>query len=496
VWTSLKLEAACRSPTRADALEPTSGVSSTKEEVSRSLGQRPSPCTWFPFAPCVALGLTFLRNGKTLSRSRYITLSRGELVSFDTFVLKLFDNPGWYLLSLFISMLVYLPVIRKLSESIFSPMFYTLLMLAVANAVPIFLAFIGEISAQHFLYWSSSEILFLVGLSLFYSRSGPPRIAINNEIRFAKLLFWFYFYLFIVGTVLIFSFEGIPAFKVSRLQLTNEFTGPLSRLLEFAKLYLTIYSFYSLRRFPKKRFSAYAALLVVIVSSLLSGSKSSALLLVFSFYFYRYVFESRPIPWRNMVKYLPWLCASAMIVVSLQTGNDIGSSALGLVYRLVGNGDIYWMAFGSGRIDEIEIHNSILHLFTGFLSPAKLIPSSMIEPYIGLQLQNLIYPSLSGIVMGPNTRPSILGWVLFRWGGLVFMFILGMLVSLLVFRVRPKVPHSIVVTVLYSFLVLSALVLVTDTSTGLSSFFTLLVNFVIICVLALLFFRRIGFSRL
>ncbi|WP_010255424.1 O-antigen polymerase [Treponema primitia] len=415
----------------------------------------------------------------------------------DKFILLLLDNIWIYFLSLLLMFIVYFPLIKKIANCLINPLLFAVIMHVLTNTVPVFLFFTGRIQEYYFYYFIIAEIVFTIGFLLFFSKPICCKYVIINDNNYSNIIFIFYLIVFVVSTLITYYIEGIPAFKASRLTLKSNFTGILNRFIGFASTYITIFVFYVFK-YRKRKILTAIVLLLVAITSVLSGSKSAILSLIFNYYCYLYFYENKSFKKNKVILLLsPFFIIAALIVIFLRSNRNILDAIISLAQRFIGNGDMYWIAFGDDAeyLDKIVIKHKYLYPLIGFLSPLHILPSNIYDDYIGLQLFRIIHPTLNNI-MGPNTVAPLMGIVLYGWGGIILCFLIGLFTSFLIFKLQKKIPKSITMAVIYSYLYQNGISCLTDLAVGLSGIVTLILNIIIIYFICLLINHRVKYRKI
>ena len=403
----------------------------------------------------------------------------------------LFENHIFtYFVCLFLSVILHLYLIKKYTNGITDPLFYNLIMTILANTIPIFLYWTGNISSNAFIYILIAEFMYWTGFILFtkHSFSFNGKILVDNH-KAMDYIFFLFLSIYIVFKIIIYTTVGIPAFMGSRLEMYREAVGlgVFERLISFPIFYVITYSFYLIDK-KKFLFWAYFAFIVHVIFSLLSGSKSTVLLLVFGYFTYTYIYKGKIVTLKSIAKYIPFLIMMPIINLILQ------SAALGwsegfarLLMRFVANGDVYYMSFPNNNIEYVKIKNKFTYYFSNIMWPLRLVDLKDLDTVVGFQLTWIVYPSIYGAGFGPNTRNPVLGWVLYHWGGVIFCFIQGLITSFLMFRPVSILPKSLLTCIYAGYVYNLMLGFVTDSGLGMSSIFDVFLNTIILIVVYLFF---------
>ena len=409
----------------------------------------------------------------------------------DEFMILLYLNIDKYLLSLAISLLLLYPIFKKYTHGVIDPMFYQVFMAALANAIPIFLYVTDTIDIQQFLYVISAESAFWLGFA-FLGKTDfklKPNILVENENVNINIFFTLLF-IYVLVKVTAFVLLGLPILMGSRLEMYADSggLGVLERLSTLPAFFCVTYSFHILNKVQYIRFWAYVTFFIVIVFSILSGSKGAILLITFCFFSYTYLYQEKVILLKNFLKYTPFIIAIPLIIIFIQSSD--GSSAFdALIIRFVANGDVYYESLPGNNIDSIHISDRFIYYFSNILWPLRIINMANVDTVIGFQLLWSLSDSYFGTMSGPNTRVPILGWVFFRWGGVIFCFFQGLATSFLMFRSTSFLPRSVLTSIYIGYVYYSMTVFVTDPGLGVSAVFDVSMNTIILFCIFLIYNR-------
>jgi hypothetical protein len=346
-----------------------------------------------------------------------------------------------------------------------------------ANTIPPFLWICGSISTKHLVYFLLSETVFWLSYICFSKNDNIRKVKYEvNDKRLGDLMFYFSIILLWVCNVLTYVLCGIPVFMESRLDTYSSGggIGILDHINSYATVYCSVYSYYLLSK-KNRRISATFSILSIVLFSILSGSKSAILVLLFGYFFYVYVYENKTVKFESVKKYIPFILAFPLLVLSLQSGGDLFSSIIPLFNRFIANGDCFWMAYPDDVIDKVRIGNKFTYLFSRILGPLRIISRSDVDTVIGLQVAWNVNPETYGLSLGPNTRLPILGWVLFRWNGIILSAFVGAFCAWWKTWLLRYLPSGIIPTILYAYVYINLVSIFTDPITGSGKIFSILV---------------------
>ena len=400
--------------------------------------------------------------------------------NFQFFILLL-DNLWLYFFSLIICTIPIFIIAKKYTRSWIDPLRIGLLFVAFANTVPLFLFLINEIPIYLFCYFILSETLFWIGFVWLAKKEIKfSSKKIINEIRISNLLYFIFFVLYVSFTTFSYLKFGIPIFAESRLAtfFDSGGFGVLARLNSFFILYILMYSYFILDKKKSLFYRLFSILVFITIATtgILSGSRSGFLMFIYAYFGYQYFFKKTLPKIKKVLKYAPIILSGAIIVLLITTQGSINNAFIALGSRVIASGDVYWMAFPNEIFKNLNVGNNFTYLFSGFLGPLRIIDYSSVSPPIGAQLTWTLIPSLQGIMVGPNGRAPVLGYVMFGWGGLIFSFILGIFTSVLIFRTAKIFPEGFISSVFVFYIYMNAQHFIGDSPLGITYLFDILLN--------------------
>lgn len=401
----------------------------------------------------------------------------------EKFLLLFSNSFSLYLISFSLIFVCFIPLLRRYCISVISPEFINIIFLAFADAVPLYLYFIHKVDFDLFLYFITFELAFLIGLRIFKSdRLKYRHDFLIKDDDLAFILFLFFFFVWLIFSLINYKNEGLGINKTYRLENEKAISGPLKRFQYFSSEYLLVYTIHKLFR-GKKKILCLFFIFVLSIQSILSGSKASILNVIFFFYLYLVYYQHNIKPISKIIKFIPLIAISPLIIY-LSTGVSIYIAFSNYMLRFIAYGDPYWLSFPNRIIEKINYNYPFFQLFAGFLSPTKLFPSYLFEDYLGIQLNHILYPTMTHIT-GANARPPIFYFALFNWGGVFWGFLLGVIISFIVFNLYKKMCKGFITTFIYFEIFMMAFNAIVDPNAALSSLFTLFINIIIISVITL-----------
>lgn len=416
-------------------------------------------------------------------------------------------NQSLYYLLLLFSIIVYAIIYRKYYISIIDPSFLEVINSMFGFSVVLLLWFTDNMSLYYFSNYLTSQIAFWAGF-IYISKRGSSlsdsMIKVTDEKNMLKCIFFISLIFYIATTILGYIVLGIPILAESRLDITANAQNGMGVLSRFS--YLSIICIYCTLHFRllKSRdriikIMQIATILFFCVTSILTGSKSAFLKL--AFVYFCFVILNREYD-KKLYKSLKntqlyFMCLgvlAAFFIIVITTEGNIWSSISVFLLRLIGNGDVYWLGYPNGVVEDIPYKNPFVVLFQSFLGFFRIVPHADFPEPIGYTLSSFFYDKTS--LTGANARHNIFGYVYFGfYGSIVFSFILGWIIgyirNLFVNMKKYSVTFKIIVLLLY----ISVFSLECDPTLYLSYLTDILVTLPIILILSIILYLNNVSSR-
>lgn len=411
----------------------------------------------------------------------------GEYVNSNELVDLVFIEYLGYIFSLLIGLFVYFSVYKRYFISIFDPFTIAGVFSMFGFVIVIFLKFIGNISNYYFMVYLVTQFAFFFGfmlvppVSINKLKSGNFKYVSNYEIQFAFIFFVLFSLTYFVLQVLVFS-KGIPIFAESRLNVTS---GDLSikviqRILAIIYPMVLMLAFYFMF-FSKRWRKKYARMifLIVFVNAVLLGSKSALLSLVSIFFvFALFSLKSDGIhPMEILSRHTKKIFAASLIVavaVVLLSG-DSNYAFYFIAYRLLLSGDIYFMTYPNGVIENFVSNNDwYISLFSSPLSMLGLVDKDIMSVPLGFDVMR--YHAGWEIFKGPNPRHNVLGYVYIGFPGAILLsFIFGFVSSYVRNKAILKIGSGPISLALYGTLLSTCLAFETDFFLAMAGLYNLVI---------------------
>ena len=416
------------------------------------------------------------------------------------YYLLLFDHIGLQLICLLLCAIPMYFIGKKYTHSWFDPLRISFIFVVFSNGVPLFLYYLGEMPAYLFYYFLLAEFLFWVGFVILAKKQiNFSSKKLIGEKYVANKLFFIFFILFILNSVITYSLFGLPIFNESRIStyVGSGGLGILSRLNPFFSLYVLMYCYYQLDKNDSRFYKAlsYFVFAVFAITGILSGSRGSFLIFLYAYFGYNFFYKKEIPNVRTLIKYFPFIFIGAITVLALTNGGNLIDTFGELLIRLTSSGDCYYMAYPNEIIRDVHVGNSWTFLFSNLLAPARVIDNAKLPAPIGAQLTGILFPKIDGLLVGPNSRPPIFGYVLFGWMGLLLSFVLGLFTSFLCFRISTMFPKGFISAFFVFYIYNNGIIFISDPTTGMASIFDTILNFCVILLFILIIYASSQMSR-
>jgi len=413
-------------------------------------------------------------------------------MSYEAFYLIFIDNFWFNLCIVFVTIMIYLLIFKKNIYSIFDPLFFYILLSSAGNSVVFILFLSGDIPHYYLYQFLLTEASFILGFFCFKPINlKKKRHTANNFLglritKRIKLLYFISAVLYILSHLVIYIFKGIPLFMPSRLE---SYTGGYGFMLSIQKttevIVLSILSYKLLLKLRYKLLD-YIMIFLLVVFSILSGSKAVFLNIVFILFYVAY-FLSIKMSYPQIMKKFNRISVKFFILAVFTTSVVLWfvkheNPFFAIAWRVIMNGDVYMMAYVNNNIEMIEGD------FLTLVLPYKVVNMLGLDPVknLGMQLVEIIYQA--DVYAGPNARHNILGYVSFGyWGSLIFSFFIGILVGFLRNKLIKLLKLNLESLTIFVLILSPVLLLPTDFAYGLYIYISELIVFTIIYTLSIIF---------
>lgn len=398
------------------------------------------------------------------------------------FIALLWENIFTYISVLVFVLLSFLLLWRKYTHTWFDPLRFQMLISAFAVTVPIFLYLTNSIGTDSFSYIILAEVAFWLGFLFFAKKKISFSVkTLKNENFIGFLLFIVSLFTYVAFTLITYIQLGIPLFAESRLSTyTGSGLGFMLRMNSFFSIYILVYAFYYFNAKNTRlrlKIVFILSILIIIITGILSGSRSSFLSILFAYWGYMYLFKKDVTEIKRYYKYISLFLISSIITFGLQANSTNILYVFQLFFeRVIANGDTFWMSLPDDMWKTVEIKNTFDHFFLGLLGPIRIIDESQTSPPVGFQLLWNINPTLHGHMSGPLSRASLLGLIYFGWGGVLFSFSIGLIISVILYRLPGYIPQGVISKIVYYYIYIQTLAFISDATLGMGYAFNTIFN--------------------
>lgn len=342
-----------------------------------------------------------------------------------------------YFFAFIFTLIIMLWVLKYNYKSILDPLFTALIFALFANTIPVYLYVEDLISTENLIYFLISEFLFWGFFSINLNKR--EKLRYNVKFIYDKKCLHLIYKIFILLILSFFIIQiytiGFAIFKEDRLSLFADSggLGIISHLQPVINAYLIFYSYYLIDQSIKSRkkiLIPYLVLLFIATNQILSGARSSVLIFLYLYFFYIWFYKKNK-PSKKITK---WICifavAGGLYIFSFNPmGNGFQGSLLSLLFRVIASGDIYWNVYPNETYTQIHPAPWLIDLLSNVLYPLRILDYGDSIPPIGTQAVYINNPEKYGAVLGANSRPTIWGYIMFGWPGILFSVIWGWILS-------------------------------------------------------------------
>lgn len=337
-------------------------------------------------------------------------------------------------------------VLRKQIYSLFDPINFLIIAGGSGYSVVFFLYSLGYITDYYFFSFLATQIAFFFGV-LSNRRISSRKIRSSHLAplpSYTGLITVIYpvsVILFITCQFIVYYTSGIPLLMASRLEIFSGGGGfgMVNRVIQVTQVIAISVAFYRLLFINKGVLYKLTDLTVIIFGLLvavLSGSKAAVLFIIFSLSYvaifsHRFDVSTRVFKKINTISFVLFILGffGGVITIIYQTGNsDLNTAISVLAMRFINTGDIYYMSYPYGQIENMESGNFFLALFKDFFGAFRIIDWDKLPVNLGLQVFWSHYNT--DMVSGPNPRHNVFG--LFYLGPILsvgYSYLIGYLFS-------------------------------------------------------------------
>ncbi|MDB5115748.1 MAG: hypothetical protein JWQ79_1240 [Mucilaginibacter sp.] len=406
-----------------------------------------------------------------------------------------YDNYWSYIILLALFALFFVYIGKNFTHTWFDPLRICLISAVFSIVVPAFLYVVGSIDIDIAAYFVLAQLCFWIAFIIPAKKSiGFSTRRLTNEKDIAFVLYLLFLILYIISISLTYIILGIPIFMESRLDtFTGSGLGALERMMPFFQLYCVFYSFYLWKNsggISIKRVITVLSFCLFVITGILSGSRSSFFIFLYVYWGYSYFYSRDTKLITRYYKFFIIGIIISLVTFSVQSGTyNILASLSSFGLRAISSGDNYYMALPNSMYKQVQTGPWFNNLFYGLLGPLHIISGNGMPPPIGFQLTWLVNPALNGQSTGPLSSPALLGFLYFGWGGLIFSVIIGLFVSLAVFKLPTLLPKGIISSILSTYIYMEMLSFIGDPCLGMAYLFDITLNVVFLLVMILLINR-------
>jgi len=371
-----------------------------------------------------------------------------------------------YYLILFFVLLLYLLILKRYLYSLIDPLLLLVVSESIITAAMIWMFMADQLVLKWLIYFLCSQMSFLLGLRVFKPIKEAKIIERNvhyRELFKGQLVIMVLIvagFLYIILEVISYKLFGFGLYVYSK-GITRNGTwmqgngiGLISRLIQGTRtiILVSIFELYFQKHLQKNVILKGVVIilsLIILFELVMSGSKSSVLVVLYVLSLYRYFTNGIKQKIKLKMKFFLFIIAclyfSLSIIITKTKYQTTYKSAIFILGRRIvaeSDGVVYTFSKKYDDISYLNYENPIMTLLSPFLTPLRIIPRSYVDPAIGIQISGRKD-------MGPNGRQSIVGFLAFSWGGIIFAFILGLIVNYSRIKLYYKLKNNFTGALLY-----------------------------------------------
>lgn len=414
-----------------------------------------------------------------------------------SFLALFLDNIGIYFFLLSVVAVLFFFVTKRYVRGIIDPLFVNICFSVLANVIPVFLYFTGNIKLEQFLFFCLAETLFWSGFSCFVKKIRERDFLIVINEGYGIALFKICIFIFIVFNLLFFYINGFPLFNENGRFAgmgTNGILFFFDRTIGFVSNYILIFGFYLWNQ-NRHRKALCLLFFVIVTFFFLRGSKSFILSLVYAYYFYVIFVKEKEVHISYKVLCLIVFTPCMALFLSGKAEN-FSSTLVHYGIRLIASGDIYWYSLPNNVINVVHLPNPIMNMTNMFWSPFRyLFPFLFNEhdmQFAGETILEFINNGSEDFAGAPNSRVPVLAWIYYGWCGGIFSFLIGMCSSFLIFRLPRLIPKNIFMVPLKGVVYLSGARFLIDPYLGFNSLFNLFLGIMIMIFVYIVYTKSVS----
>jgi hypothetical protein len=300
----------------------------------------------------------------------------------------------------------------------------------------LFLSVCQEIEVKYTLSYLFTQFAFFSGTIIILKQKKVLQIQsiVLLKEKDIGLLVIFLIVVDVIAQLLSYRLIGIPIFLKSRLQTAGGGTGIFPRIISVYRCFGIFFVFYKYFFLKQKRALVFY-LFYLLGVGILSGSRSVFLSYISSFYAFllitspqkRMKFEKKI--WQLIPIII--LLTIFLFLINKKRASNISIAAIDTFRRILFNGDVYFLAYPAGVIEEITPKGFINFFLGNLLRFFRLVDENFPQHPIGFDFSNIIY-NRSGSLTGPNPRHNIIGYINFGYyGSIIFSFFCGLVFGMI-----------------------------------------------------------------
>ncbi|WP_158798514.1 hypothetical protein [Pedobacter sp. L105] len=305
--------------------------------------------------------------------------------------------------------------------------------MASASYCVYILTYYQLIKSEYSLSFLLTEVGFLLGFFVVKNvknRKSSVASEINFNFKELQIFIFTSAFVYFIAQMVTFKIIGFILFKDDTNHVfAFQEHSTLRVFLNYSRVIFLISVFY--KKHLLGRFSTIEKVFIffTVVCTMLEGSKS-ALLTFFALYvIVNFIYATRNgLPVFKISKvFIFILIFSSVLIISVQNNAGLLNSVVSLYYRFIGSGDIFVLGYNENVINSIHEKSGLKYIFYPGLGTFMKLFANIEPPHIiGVDITEYHTGKTDS---GPNARHNFIGMLFWGYGGIIFSFICGFLIS-------------------------------------------------------------------
>jgi len=354
-------------------------------------------------------------------------------MEFNFFIQKILSDLWLNIIVYLIFVGLYIALFWNRIWSIIDPLFLQVVSMASAAYCVYILTYYNLIKIDYTVSFLLTEISFIIGFFVVKnvkSESSRDYKDFNFNFNELEIFIWCAACIYFISQIVTFITIGFILFNEGTNHLFAFQEHSFLRVfLNYSRMIFLISVFYKKHIVGKFTMAEKLFVLFTVISTVLEGSKSALLNFFVVYFIVSFIYGKRTgMKIFKINKYLLLLLfLSAISIVSIQNRSGVASSLASLYYRFIGSGDIFVLGYNDKVIESIHEKSGFKYIFYPGIGTFLRLFTGMEAPHIiGVDITQYYTGKTDS---GPNARHNFLGMIFWGYGGMIFSFVCGFLIS-------------------------------------------------------------------